>query len=222
MKVQLVTGYVPVKDHPRGPKEYGELGERLGAVPVPKKAFYQQVETTWLSKYVRGLRYIPRVSEGDNPAKNTLAYHCVNHQKTTWLVQAADEYPDADVLCWVDYGIFRLPGVTADAIAAFVAKLDDDAIYAPGCWEKPTAIESVYPCWRFCGSVLSVPRKMVDQLDYECRVAARQHIARTKNVEWEVNTWSRVEQKTRLPFRWYAADHNVSMFSNFRSAHEPA
>jgi hypothetical protein len=216
MKVRLVTGYIPIVGHPRGPGEYGRLGEMLGAVPVPKKAFYQRVEDTWMAKYVRGLDYIPRASEGDNPAKNTLAYHCVNHQKTTWLVQAADEDADADVLCWVDYGVFRLPGVTATVISDFVSRLDDNAIYAPGCWPRPLAVESAYPCWRFCGSVLAVPRKMVDQLDYECRVAARQHTARTKNVEWEVNTWARVEQKTKLPFHWYAADHNGSLFSNFR------
>ncbi len=173
-----------------------------------------RVDDTWLSKFVRSLQFPPRVSEHDNPSKNTLAYHCVNHQKTSWLVQAADEYPDADVLVWVDYGIFRLPGVTNKAIYEFTEKLDDKAIYAPGCWDKPEAVESSYPNWRFCGSVLAVPRKLVDQLDYECRVAARQHITKTKNVEWEVNTWARVERKTKLPFHWYKADHNVSMFEN--------
>lgn len=213
MKARLVTGYVPIPGHPRSAQEYGELGERLSGVPVRKKAFYSRVEDTWLHKTISDLPFIPAVSVADNSEKNTLAYHCVNHQKTAWLVQAANEYEDDDVLVWVDYGIFRLPGVTNQAIYEFMEMLDDKAIYAPGCWDKGV-VESVGPCWRFCGSVLAVPRKYVDALDYAVRVAARQHVTRTHNVEWEVNTWARVEAKNKLPFKWYKADHDVSMFHN--------
>jgi hypothetical protein len=216
MNPVLVTGYVPIPNHPRTATEYGELGEKLSGVPVKKKAFYMKVEDTWMAKYIRGLKFDPSPSQHDNSEKNTTAYHCVNHMKTSWLVQAADENPDADVLVWVDYGIFRLPGINNQAIYEFMNKIDDKAIYAPGCWQQQDAVESAYPCWRFCGSVLAVPRKMVDSLDYACRVAARQHIAATRNVEWEVNTWARVEKKASraLPWRWYKADHDVSMFTN--------
>lgn len=213
MRTKIVTAYVPIPGHPRTAGEYGELGERLSGVPVRKKAFYNKIEDLWLTKYISKLPFTPRSSEHDNPRKNTLPYHCVNHQKTSWLVQAADEDPEADVLVWVDYGIFRLPGVINQAIYEFMEKIDDKAIYAPGCQAKPDVIESAYPCWRFCGSVLAVPRRMVDQLDYDCRVAARQHISATKNVEWEVNTWARVERKSKLPFHWYKADHDVSLFT---------
>lgn len=213
MNSLLVTGYVPIPNHPRTAEEYGQLGERLSGVPVKKKAFYQRLEDTWLSKHLANLKWSPRSSEHDNPAKNSLAYHCVNHQKSSWLVQAADENPDADVLVWCDYGIFNLPDVNNQAIYEFMERVDDKAIYSPGCWDKPEVIESAYPCWRFCGSVLAVPRKLVDQFDYEVRVAARQHIAATKNVEWEVNTWARVERKTKLPFHVYKADHNASLFN---------
>lgn len=219
MNARLVTGYVPIPGHPRGPDVYGELGEKLSGVPVRKKAFYMRVEDTWLHKFIAGLKWPVAVSQYDNPDKNTLAYHCVNHQKTSWLVQAADEYPDADVLVWVDYGIFRLPGVTNQAIYEFMEKVDDRAIYAPGCW-NPAPVESAFPSWRFCGSMLAVPRKLVDQLDYAVRCEARQHIYKTHNVEWEVNSWARVEARrsNKLPFRWYRADHNVSMFTGLELA----
>lgn len=213
MNTRLVTAYVPIPNHPRTAEEYGALGEKLSGVPVKKKAFYMRLEDTWMSKYISKLPFVPRSSEGDNPQKNSLAYHCVNHMKSTWLVQAADEYPDADVLVWVDYGIFTLPGINNQMIYEFMEKVDDKSIYAPGCWDKPEVIESAYPCWRFCGSVISVPRKLVDQFDYETRVAARQHISKTKNVEWEVNTWARVEARTRLPFSVYKADHNATLFT---------
>lgn len=217
MRTKLVTAYVPIPNHPRTAQEYGELGEKLGGVPVRKKCFYNTLDDMWMRKYINKLPFVPRASQGDNPAKNTLAYHCVQHQKTSWLVQAADADPEADVVVWVDYGIFRLPGVTNQAIYEFMESLDDKAIYIPGCWDKPDVVESAYPCWRFCGSVIAVPRKLVDQLDYSIRVAARQHVSSTKSVEWEVNTWARVEKKTKLPIRWYKADHDVSLFTNLRS-----
>ena len=215
MKTKLVTAYVPIPNHPRTAQEYGELGEKLGGVPCRKKCFYDQMQNLWMTKYVNKLPFVPHASEGDNPMKNTLAYHAVNHQKSTWLAQAAREDPEADILVWVDYGIFRLPGVNNQAIYEFMEALDDKAIYVPGCWGRPDAIESAVPCWRFCGSVIAVPSRMVDAFDFSCRVAARQHISSTKNVEWEVNTWARVEQKRdmKLPIHWYKADHDVSLFT---------
>ena len=214
MNSRLVTAYTPIPGHPRTAKEYGELGDKLGGVPVRKCAFYDPPGELWLTKYVAKLPFKPAVSRGDNAEKNTLLYHAVNHNKSTWLVQAANKYPDADVLVWVDYGIFHLPGVTSQAIYEFMEKVDDKAIYAPGCWDKPQVIEAAYPCWRFAGSVLAVPRKLVDSFDFAVRVAARKHISSTKNIEWEVNTWSRVEAQNKLPIRWYKADHDVSLFNN--------
>jgi hypothetical protein len=41
------------------------------------------------------------------------------------------------------------------------------------------------------------------------------HINVTKNVTWEVNTLARAEQTGKLPIRWYAADHNETMFTNY-------
>lgn len=216
MRVKLVTGYVPIAGHPRGPSEYGALGEKLGGCPVRKKAYYDQVQNLWMAQFLRDLSFVPRASEHDNPEKNSLPYHIVNHQKTAWLAQAAKEDLEADVVVWVDYGIFRLPGVCNEAIVRFMESLDDKHIYAPGCWPTPGPIESAVPCWRFCGSVLAVPARLASELDTAVRAEARQHINKTKNVEWEVNTWARVEQRRKwhLPFKWYAADHDVSMFTN--------
>lgn len=213
MKAKIVTGYCPIPGHPRTAQEYGALGEKLSGVPVRKKAFYCKPEELWLSKYIVKLPFMPVPSRGDNARKNSILYHAVNHQKSTWLVQAANEDPDTDVFVWVDYGIFNLPGVNNQAIYEFMEKVDDRAIYAPGCWEKPLVVEASFPCWRFAGSVIAVPRKLVDAFDYGCRVAARKHISATKNIEWEVNTWARVEATGKPKIHWYKADHNVSLFT---------
>jgi hypothetical protein len=59
----------------------------------------------------------------------------------------------------------------------------------------------------------------VHELDFEVRVKARQHIINTRNVEWEVNTWARIEMgKRRFPWHWYKADHDVTQFTNLPGA----
>jgi hypothetical protein len=219
MRARLVTAYVPIVDHPRGVQEYGELGEKLGGVPVRKKAFYQEVGTTWLAEYLRLLPFRPSWSTADNPQKNSLAYHCVQHQKTSWLRQAAAEYDD-DIFVWIDYGIFHQPGVCNEAIVRFMEGLDDEAIYAPGCWPMGP-VHQDRPCWRFCGSVLAVPARLVNDLDDAVRREAKDHVAFCRNVEWEVNTWARVEQNQLLPWRWYQADHDVSQFWNCPTTEKP-
>jgi hypothetical protein len=215
MRTKLVTAYVPIPNHPRTAAEYGALGEQLSGVPVRKKCFYNQIDECWLWKYIGSMPFNPRPMVGDNPQKNTVNYHIVQHEKTSWLKRAAAEDPEADVLVWVDYGVFRLPGVNNQVIYEFMEKLDDKAIYIPGCWPKPDAVEAVTPCWRFCGTVIAIPRRMVDAFDYACRVAARKHISSTKTVEWEVNTWARVERMgiAKVPIHWYKADHDVSLFT---------
>ena len=215
MRARLVTGYIPLPGQPRSAATYGELGERLGGVPVRKKAFYQRVEETWLRRFLATLPVTPRHSEGDNPAKNNVLYHCVQHQKSEWLLAAAREYPDEDVMVWVDYGIFHQPGINNQAIFEFMERVQDDAIYAPGCWDRPAFVESAYPCWRFCGSVLAVPVRLAERFHFACASTAMRHIRVTNNVEWEVNTWARLEKKDkRLPIRWYKADHDVTQFTN--------
>jgi hypothetical protein len=223
MKARLVTGYIPIIDHPRKVEEYGALGEKLGGVPVRKKCFYQEVGTTWLAERLKLLPFRPSWSTGDNPQKNSLAYHCVQHQKTEWLKQAAAEYDD-DMFVWVDYGIFHQPGVCNEAIFNFMESLDDRHIYAPGCWPQGP-VHQQEPCWRFCGSVLSVPREHLDVLHQEVQHTAIDHILFTHNVEWEVNTWARVERRSQLPFCWYKADHDVTQFTHcptLEKSDEPA
>lgn len=214
MRVKLVTAYVPIPNHPRSPAEYGELGEKLGGVPVPKKAFYSRVENLWMWKLATRHPAPLQISAGDNPAKNSLAYHCVNHEKTTFLKTASDEDPSADVLVWVDYGIFHQPGITNQAIYEFCEKLNDKAIYIPGCWDKPEEISDAHPCWRFCGSVLACPKQYVDALDFAVRRQANFTVGKFNRVTWEVNTWARVEHWNRnLPIKWYKADHNETQFT---------
>lgn len=224
--VQVVTGYVPIPGHPRTAEEYGKLGEEV-FIPlvqngVNAKKYMEPIEMCWLHKYVTRFKEKPAPSVADNPAKNTLAYHIVQHQKFAWLLKAAIEDPRPDVYVWLDYGVGHVPGVTANVVWDFLERVKAatvEKVTIPGCWPKdPEKIDLRYPCWRFCGGVLVVPRLRVHKLYKAVKTAALRHIDMTKNVEWEVNTLARVEQANQVPIRWYQADHNETMFTEFPNA----
>lgn len=229
MKVKLITGYCPISGHPRSAQEYGRLGDKFRRITkVPLKAFYSQVGTLWPMRLAWELPFKPTVSEGDNPEKNTLEYHAVNHQKTEWLLRAMleDENDDIDTFIWIDYGICHLPDVTPELIEEFALRVGRNDFAIPGCWEKPlvnAAFSDRTPCWRFCGSMMVVPRQHVLALDAAVRSTLIRHVQKTHNVPWEVNTWARVETRyPSLPIRWYKADHNASMFTNYEAPNDAA
>lgn len=214
----IVTGYIPLKGHPRTAKEYGDLGEKifkpLSALHqvIP---FYEKAEDTWLSKMVEARQLPTSHSAGDNPTKNTLAYHCVQHQKFAWLLKAMLKEKEADPLVWIDYGIGHVPGVDWKVINEMILKIQPNDFAIPGCW--PSAgllVNDFFPCWRFCGGLMVVPRSTIYLLYKVVKKSVEMHLEKTGNITWEVNTLARIEPW--LPFiRWYLADHNQTMFTNY-------
>lgn len=220
MPVLAVTGFVPIPGHPRSAADYERLGERFAQVSAaPVKMIRSTVEDCWLYSLAseRGARH----REGDNPQKNTLAYHAVQHQKTEWLLQASRAQPEYDVLVWIDYGIFHVAGITPDLINGYLAiAAGERGLAIPGCWDEKLATslspDENYPFWRFCGGAFACHRDHIAAFDSAVKDAAAERLTRTGLVTWEVNDWRKVEEKKILPIRWYHADHNQTMFSNYR------
>lgn len=74
-------------------------------------------------------------------------------------------------------------------------------------------VSDFWPNWRFCGGLLVVPRKWAHALFREVKRDVQRHLTETRNISWEVNTLARIERS--LPIRWYQADHNETMFTNY-------
>lgn len=225
-KVKIVTGYIPIETPHRSVQEYRQLGMRLKAVPVPMQVFDEwPLAACWMNKFLHQ-RMIKQQqighAVGDNPGKNTMAYHVVQHQKIDWLRHAANLDPYQNMYVWIDYGIFSLPGVTRDIIVEFCERLaDEERICIPGCWPGGPLGAPNWPDdkinWRFCGSVLACPGELVHKLDFLIKERARHDIYRTHAATWEVNTWAKVEREnSSLPIHWYPADHNATLFTGYR------
>lgn len=221
MVVRVVTGFVPLKDHPRKLEEYKFLGERLGTgvgmkISQPILTMYGDLSDCWFANYLADSQKHVQVAVADNPAKNTLGYHCVQHQKTEWLYAASKLDTVSDVFVWIDFGIFSVPGVTEELIIQAVKRAEHEkAIAIPGCWDTPGDRGDEHPCWRFCGGFLVVPRPYVFALDVAMKAETLAHLDRTNTVTWEVNTLARLELQRKLPLWWFAADHNEKMFANY-------
>ena len=94
-KVKVVTGFVQIPNHPRKEEIYVDWGNRLkSAMGVrPIQAFYYDVKDLWLTQFIERLPPMEpplKWAHYDNPAKNSLEYHCVQHQKVEWLATAAN------------------------------------------------------------------------------------------------------------------------------------
>jgi hypothetical protein len=217
-KIKVVTGYVPVQNSPRSAAEYGALGEKLRELKVPVQPFYGNVSSTWMYQMVEHLPFYPTHSIADNPKKNTFDYQCATYQRFQWLYEASRIDDKSDVFVWLDYGICHIPGVTPNVINACLERVrDDDAITIPGCWPVGE-VQDEFPCWRFCGGFIVVPRKYVQPFKNLIQALSLLHVSATKNITWDVNTMARAEQTGKLPFRWYQADHNETMFNNYPEA----
>jgi hypothetical protein len=218
----LVTGYIPIKGHPRSAKEYGELGaemfSKLDCVggDFTIYPFYEQVQETWLWKLIQASHRNVTHSTADNPEKNSLAYHCVNHQKVGWLLKAAMRAPHVETFVWMDYGVGHVPGVTPAVVNDFMASIRPNDFAIPGCWEKGSfLISDFFPCWRFCGTLMVVPKDKIMALYRATKQTILKHITQQNNVPWEVNTLAEAEDAGLIRPRWYAADHDASMFTNY-------
>ena len=232
-RVRLVTGFVPLAGHPKSTATYLELGARLLALPIPKVVWttgeiraqlerehraggFNEFRTFddrfWIHDELDGRSYSVA---SQHPAKDTLAFHAVQHQKTRWLEEASREFA-SDILVWIDFGIFHVPGITERVIADFVGRLRDDFVAIPGCWPRSDRVMLDQPNWRFCGGVVVCPGLLAPWLHRVCVDTFRGIVALHRKVSWEVNTWAIAEMSGRLPIRQYhAATHDERMFTAY-------
>jgi len=224
---QLVSGYVPIEGHPRSAEEFeklfNDLIEVTSHIDNPIHFMQHDIDQCWLFKYLQWSQLSPTHSVADNPKKNSLGYHIVQHQKIVWLCSAAHAHQDIDVFAWVDAGILSVPGITIEDVAYGInAAKDEKSIVIPGCWSRAYAktIPDSQVNWRFCGGFFVVPRNLLADLEIAFRAETIRHLRETNNLSWEVNTLQRLELNSaiRLPLWWYEADHNAQLFRNYPRA----
>lgn len=218
-KVKVVTAYVPIEGHTRSAAEYGKLGDQLrGALgDHTPEVFYQDIRSLWMTPFIEQIARGHPInhSQGDNPQKNSMEYHAVQHNKLEWLEMAAGRDTESETFIWLDYGCMLQPGFNKDLLTEFLGRVKKNDLAMPGCWEKK-AINDHHPCWRFCGTLFIVPRDDIRPLNKTFKAVTRLRVRAMRNVSWEVNDLAAMELMHVGPhIRWYAADHNARMLTGY-------
>jgi hypothetical protein len=208
-----VTGYIRLDLPNRSHDEYERLGRQLvGAAEAgghEVQTFGGCVDDCWHWSLSEGAT-LPL----GNPDKDTREFHAVQHEKTSWVVDASEK-TDADILVWMDYGLLHVPGITADMVPQF---LERAAAFAPrdrlgmaSIWGVPFR----QPDWRsvewWCaGGVFTVPRSLA--FAWHDAVVDRAIAMRSNGyVTWEVNTWATAWARWSNVARPWLSDHNETI-----------
>jgi len=230
MSATLVTGYVRLDSPHRSHREYLDLGRRLFDLGLPTVAFWDgppgdldyphvdlrpaSLDRCWLHEPARGAASPAGVAGG----KDGVSYMVVQNQKSAWLADSAEA---AEMLIWIDWGIFHLgdlqrwdPGPAVRELVAWVdAEAPRDRITMPTIWPITSDIRVRYTeiQWYAAGGVLIMPAAIAGWFDQMVREYAMTWLRSTKLVTWEVNLWAAVARDCLRRFRCYPCDHNQTI-----------
>ena len=226
-QVLVVTGHVPRAFPSRhlSYEQFRSLGDQLKSAAVGRIVAFDEersVNDLWAYHLLEANPNLmpadpnPPSDRFDGPADAVIS-NIVCHERFEWVRRAAELHPDVDVFVWIDYSVFKQPGVTAEVIRDYLNAIEttaSDAVIAPGVWPK-VAINDSRPHWRFVGSTWICPRDLVAPLADLANHVLHIRTTHTGKITWDVNTLSYVELLDVLPFRWYLGNHDHTPFTGF-------
>jgi hypothetical protein len=229
----IVTGFVDCGNGHRPVDAYVALGEQLLGLGLPTICWMDEAvhvkapaSTTLLPATFEDCWLAGKVSEdvqlpaGANPEKDSLAYLVCQHEKSRWIADAFQN-TEADLACWVDFGVMHVRGVGPREIKEFYDRLPlarRDVITVASIWGPPAPdvpIPVNLPAWHCAGGVLIVPRALADRFALLVEQAAARQIE-NGHIAWEVNTWAIVWQQNPELFTSYHCDHSAGLFEGFQ------
>lgn len=229
-KVKVISAFIPIPVRHLSPEGYRELGGRLmracGETPV--HVFEHPLEECWLAK--RNPPMVPAApvppDRYASPADNVKS-HIVQHNRTTWALQAAAEDSNIDVIVWFDFGLLKQGHWNGHPIEEmhvreFLAKVErypfDDMPF-PGIEEKKP-IDVHGNNWRFCGSTHIWPVKWLREIDRAYKRELIRFIEQHQCVPLDLAIWPAVEEALAgtVPFAWYKGDYDSTQLTGFPHA----
>ena len=209
----LVTGYIRLDLPNRQHAEYERLGGELVAAARDGghevQTFGGRVDDCWHWSLSEGAE-LPL----GNPLKDSREFHAVQHEKTSWVVDASEK-TDADILVWMDYGLLHVPGITAGMVSQFLDRAaresPRDRVGMASIWGAPRAIpgwQSVE--WWCAGGVFTVPRSLAF-VWHDAVVDRAVALRSAGKVTWEVNTWAAAWCRWSNVVLPWLCDHNETI-----------
>lgn len=186
-------------------------------INYPKTVKVFVVPLKYLEFYNLGINENAELPNERNHDKDTREYLSLMNCKVEFLKRSSEICQD-DNLIWIDFAILKLFNNLLQAFNYF--KQIENTMFAkvniPGCWYKGEALylDSIH--WRFCGSLLIVPRRWMQRFYNDCKSTYINFIlVHEKILTWEVNVWNHIEYyKGHDYIKWYYALHDDTMLIN--------
>lgn len=231
MRVKVVTAFVPLDVKHLSAGAYRSYGDRMrDAIPADLVVYDPfPLKDCWLYQWLNQHNWGHLLPATPVPAdRYATPYHMVQsnivqHQRTSWLVKAAHEFPEAEVLVWLDLAILKQGDFTGKRVEPlhiyqFVEKIKRaqfSDIPFPGIWDVKAPPSDTGDNWRFCGSTHVIPREHLFLVDEFYRYECRRFIQRTSTVPLDLPIWALTELNSTLPFRYYQANHDATQLTEF-------
>jgi hypothetical protein len=231
MAACFVTGYINVADGYRDSDQYIRLGKRMLECGQPTIAFLDSrlvhydlpttakiipynIEDCWLYPYRTA-----ELPTGRHPVKDNALRMATCCEKTDWIVKALD-HTDAELLAWMDFGIFHITDIQPEHLQSFYQKLLYDTtqlINVGSIWPVTPDIQVDYerPCWYCAGGGLVVPRHWAKWFAAEVKAEMSRYFKASGKITWEMNVWATVVKKNPDKFKMWPCDHNRTLFTNY-------
>ena len=153
-----------------------------------------------------------------NETKDTLGYLALMNSKLDFIELAKEINTGFTHYAWVDAGIFKhIADKNAGKmmINGWKNISFPDEIVTPCGLYPPLPADAGFPVnavyWRFLGSILVIPCKMIKEFSDRCHRAMWRIIQETHVITWEINTWAYLESCDPKLFCPYLADHDGSI-----------
>jgi len=156
--------------------------------------------------------------EKRNMEKDTYEYLVYMNSRVELMEDAISENIwGTKYFAWMDFnlsGLFHRESTTLDFLRyLFRQSFIPRFITLPGCWPKPTAIDSVASeiMWRFSGGFFIGDIDSILEFAELYRTHLPNFLTTYRRLPWEVNLWAYLEHSCGWSPRWYKGDHNDSI-----------
>jgi hypothetical protein len=237
--VIVVSAYIPLPVKHLTGEQYRALGNRLANAALPNRlvTFEHPLEECWLyNEPVLPIETaVPVPLDRYASAADNIKSHIVQHNRTEWALRAAEMYPEARTVVWLDYGVMKQGAWRNNPIEdAHVRTFLDRIIEYPFERSMPfpgiTCGEPIAPLgnnWRFCGSTHIWPVKWLPTIDRVYKSALRNFMRAYNRVPLDLTIWPEVEGRCakegpdHVPFQWYPAEYDASQLLGFPESERP-
>lgn len=233
METVLVSAFIYLKQFSFKSLElYITNGKKLISQPVKKVIFMDSNLINYFDKeyelttiipinfndlYLSKYKNVKINVSSTNPSKDTLDYFIIICNKTEWMREAIELFPDNSQFMWVDFGIFY---IFNDQIPNFTKINNYPNVRIASIWNVYNQYIDLditkHIHWYFCGGVFGGDKKSLIKFADLVKEKCIKIIKNSNLLMWEANIWYLVWLENKNLFDpYYVNTHGIDMINKY-------